>query len=551
MLRLLPALILLAVLTLAPLPAAAEKRLALVIGINAYDNMAESRQLKRAVNDARSVSAALTALGYDVITDENIGRARFNEQWQKLLDKIAPGDTVVFYFSGHGVEIEGGNFLLARDLPGIYYGRQEQLKREALSVQEFLLDLRQKKPRVSILILDACRDHPLIPPELKTATGSKGGLASMKDPPEGTFVMFAAGAGETALDRLPAGDADNVNSVYTRKLLPLLKQRGLELPDLARQLRSQVRTLAASVPHTQRPAYYDNLDGKFCFAGCEVEPQQVAAPSPSTPAPSPATSPNWWPWTDGTARDAGEAKAPSTGTSTPQAPGAPSDEETRRKLEEARAKIEAPPKPPPTAEPSRLSIPPSLFPPVAEQKLGWYAVVQSRPSSEAARAESMQLFAELQAKYPTILAKRTPGVLEADLGEKGKFLRTVVTAATREEATKICSDLRSAGYIGCWITDVGAALPKAAEPTQTGPTRISPSQAASPPGLALPSFPYRSILILGGELRKEAREESPSLRFVNAGERITLIGREGDWYFVLHETGNFGYVRKQAVSVPK
>ena len=113
---------------LLPSVAQAEKRIAFVVGIDKYDNLAPQQQLQRAVNDARSVGAALAPLGFEVVSAENVGRAIFNAQWQKFLDKINPGDTAAVYFSGHGVEIEGLNFLLPRDVPNISFGRQEQLK---------------------------------------------------------------------------------------------------------------------------------------------------------------------------------------------------------------------------------------------------------------------------------------------------------------------------------------------------------------------------------------------------------------------------------------
>jgi hypothetical protein len=98
-----------------------------------------------------------------------------------------------------------------------------------------------------------------------------GGLAPLKgEPPKGTFIMYSAGAGESALDRLPGNDPDPRNSIFTRKLLPLLGTKGLALHDLARQLRADVLQLASTVPHQQRPAYYDGVIGKYCLAGCEA-----------------------------------------------------------------------------------------------------------------------------------------------------------------------------------------------------------------------------------------------------------------------------------------
>src|SRR5262245_22762973 len=88
-------------------PALAQKRIALVIGIDRYDNLGNDRQLQRAVNDAKSVGAAFKALGFELIAAENLRRSAFSEHLQLFLDKIAPGDTAAFYFAGHGVEIEG------------------------------------------------------------------------------------------------------------------------------------------------------------------------------------------------------------------------------------------------------------------------------------------------------------------------------------------------------------------------------------------------------------------------------------------------------------
>jgi formylglycine-generating enzyme required for sulfatase activity len=83
---------------------------------------------------------------------------------------------------------------------------------------------------------------------------------------------------------LPKDDPDKVNSIYTRKLLPLLKTPGLPLHDLARQLRREVHDIAVAVPHVQQPAYYDGLIGKFCLAGCG------GAPEPKTASPATVSS---------------------------------------------------------------------------------------------------------------------------------------------------------------------------------------------------------------------------------------------------------------------
>jgi hypothetical protein len=270
------------------LPVAAQaKRVAFVVGINGYANLDAGAQLKRAINDARGVSRALRALGFNVKSLENARRSTFNAAWQQFLGSIEPGDEVAFFFSGHGVEIAGQNFLIPSDIPKISYGRQEQIKRESLSVSELLLDLRPREPRVSLLILDACRDHPLAPPEWRS--GEKpGGLAQI-DAPHGTFIMYSAGAGERALDRLPGDDPNPVNSVYTRNLLPLMQRPGLTLPEMARQVRVEVYALALSESHTQTPAYYDGVVGDYCLAGCAGQPAMLS--QDGAPAKSPRRRP--------------------------------------------------------------------------------------------------------------------------------------------------------------------------------------------------------------------------------------------------------------------
>ncbi|MBZ0148896.1 MAG: caspase family protein [Pseudorhodoplanes sp.] len=276
-------------------PAAAEKRIALVIGINDYDNLRADQQLKKAVNDSKAVGDALAAIGFEVLRAENVGRLEFNRIWQRFLNRLEPGDTMAFFFAGHGVEVAGSNFLLARDVPRVASGEDDLLKGEAIALARLLDDLRGRRPKMSLLILDACRDNPFPQPGGRSVGGSRG-LARV-EAPEGTFVMFSAGTGEAALDRLDASDGD-ANSVYTRWLIRLMPQPGLSLPDLAQELRRRVRELAARVRHRQTPAYYDEVVGRYCLGGCEgggaataslaIPPElaRPASPAPNEPLPA-------------------------------------------------------------------------------------------------------------------------------------------------------------------------------------------------------------------------------------------------------------------------
>jgi S1-C subfamily serine protease/uncharacterized caspase-like protein len=257
---------------------AQNNRVALVIGIDRYDNLEPRAQLKKARADARSVADALTSVGFTVIHKDDVTRSSFNSYWQDFLNQLAPGDTAAFYFAGHGIELGGRNYLLPRDVPNIRSGRDELTKRESLSLQEFLADLREKGTRLNLVILDACRDNPF-EQVAGRSVGSARGLV-VTEPPEGTFIMYSAGSGESALDRL--GDTDrDPNSVYTRQLLPLLRAPSLSLTEVAEQVRVGVRQMAATVQHRQTPAYYNQVLGRVCLAGgdCAARSPLVQLPT--------------------------------------------------------------------------------------------------------------------------------------------------------------------------------------------------------------------------------------------------------------------------------
>lgn len=264
-----PIVVLLSIVATEPLLEAAEgKRVAFVVGIGTYDNLAADKQLRNAVNDADGVSAKLSEIGFQVTKASNLTRSSFNAKWQNILDSLGKDDTFVLFFSGHGVQIDGQNYLLPRDIPFIEYGRQAQLTREAISLNEILTELTsgdRPHPKQSVVILDACRDNPLIPPGYKSVLTPRG-LAKVPES-DGIFVLYSAASNRTALDRLSPNDPIK-NSVFTRALLPLLGHKDLSIQELSTRLKDEVWTLAKTVKHDQRPTYYDGILGRFCLPGC-------------------------------------------------------------------------------------------------------------------------------------------------------------------------------------------------------------------------------------------------------------------------------------------
>uniref|UniRef100_UPI000A7F56FE caspase family protein n=1 Tax=Leisingera sp. F5 TaxID=1813816 RepID=UPI000A7F56FE len=168
-------------------------RRALVIGVDGYQNLAA---LQKARNDALAVSNTLAALGFDVTTLYDAGRRDINSAVSTFANQIKPGDEVLFYFAGHGVEVDGRNYLLPSDVPMVNFGDESFLTGESIAADRVLGTFQRKGARSTIMILDACRNNPF-PKDGQRSVGGTRGLVRM-EPPEGAFILYSAGAGQTA-----------------------------------------------------------------------------------------------------------------------------------------------------------------------------------------------------------------------------------------------------------------------------------------------------------------------------------------------------------------
>jgi hypothetical protein len=252
-------------LLLAAAAAQAEKRVALVVGNDVYQSLPADQQLRKAVNDARAVGVALERIGFEVTRGENLGRQQLVDRLDEMTRRLAPGDVAFFFFAGHGVSINGGNYILPSDIPNAEAGQETRVARAAYAESDIVADLQARGVRVAVVVLDSCRNNPFRRAGTRSL-GAERGLARI-EPVRGVFSLYSAGVGQAALDRLGETDT-NPNSVFTRVLAPALGRPGLDLGALAVEVREEVARLAGTVGHDQRPAYYDEtIGGRVYLAG--------------------------------------------------------------------------------------------------------------------------------------------------------------------------------------------------------------------------------------------------------------------------------------------
>ncbi|TVR09538.1 MAG: hypothetical protein EA385_06835 [Salinarimonadaceae bacterium] len=257
--------------------AEAQERHALVIGVDRYENVPD---LLKAGNDARAVAEVLEVVGFRVTLGVDIQRRDYSRLMSEFTRAIAPGDEAIFYFAGHGIEVDGRNYLLPADVPAARPGDEDFVRSESIAVDHVLDMIGRAGARVSMVILDACRDNPF-PREGTRSLGGGRGLGRVA-PAEGTFVLYSAGINQLALDRLSDDDPDP-NSVFTRALLPLLVEPGLPVQGMVRRVRQQVREMAQSVGHIQFPAYYDQLTDDYLIVPASLPGVGDAVPGVDRP----------------------------------------------------------------------------------------------------------------------------------------------------------------------------------------------------------------------------------------------------------------------------
>jgi uncharacterized caspase-like protein len=238
--------------------AAPEARVALVIGNDDY----AGGRLANAVLDARSMADSLRTLGFEVLAHENAGYRDMRRALADFGDRLSADGVGLFYYAGHGLQVNGRNYLVPVDAE---IKSERHVSAEAVDAESVLAEMQAAKTRVNIVILDACRDNPFVS-RSRGLGGITRGLAFMPAS-AGTYVAYATGPGSVAEDGQPGS-----NGIYTGELLKALKEPGLRIEDVFKRVRIAVQ---ARTENRQNPWDASSMTGDFFF----TPPPAVAPPS--------------------------------------------------------------------------------------------------------------------------------------------------------------------------------------------------------------------------------------------------------------------------------
>ncbi len=241
------------------------ERVALVIGNAAY----KQSPLANPVNDATDMALALRTAGFRVIARHNANRREMREAFDEFATALRRAQVGLFYFAGHGVQVRGNNYLIP---VGAEIKSEADVEIDAVDANYALSTMEEAQAKVSILVLDACRDNPFA----RTFRSASRGLAQMQAA-TGSFIAFATAPGTQA------ADVKGRNGVFTKHLLDSLRQHDTDTSKVFN------RTRAAVVRETagkQTPWDASSLIGEFSFRA----PPEASASTPAgtTPASTPS-----------------------------------------------------------------------------------------------------------------------------------------------------------------------------------------------------------------------------------------------------------------------
>ncbi len=194
-------------------------RIALVIGNGDYSGA----PLRNPVNDAHDMAAILRSLDFEVIEKTNLDKRSLENAAESFEDRVRSDDVALFYYSGHGLQVDGANYLIPLNAN---IDEENDVRYEAVELNRIIEKLA--KAKLNIIILDACRDNPF-----KGVRSASKGLAQIITNQVGTFIAYSTAPGATA------ADGSGRNSPYTKYLLEQM-QTDLKIEDTFKEVRKSV-----------------------------------------------------------------------------------------------------------------------------------------------------------------------------------------------------------------------------------------------------------------------------------------------------------------------
>jgi hypothetical protein len=225
--------------------AATERRIALVIGNGSYD----FGRLRNSVNDANDIAATLKKLGFSVILKNNVGHKEMETAIKELGRQLKKDDVGFFFYAGHGVQIEGQNYLIPI---GANIEEESDVRYRAVNLSRILDVMESTGNRLNIIILDACRNNPYA----KSFRSTTRGLAIVEKSPKDTLIAYSTSPNQVAID------GSGRNSPYTKALLDNITIPGMPIEQVFKKVRNSLDKVTGG---KQVPWYISSLGGDFYF----------------------------------------------------------------------------------------------------------------------------------------------------------------------------------------------------------------------------------------------------------------------------------------------
>ncbi|MDK9697685.1 MAG: caspase family protein [Siculibacillus sp.] len=289
----------------------AADRVALVIGNSAYRSQ---NPLSNPANDAADVGEMFRRLGFEVVEGIDLDSNALKAKLKEFRDKLDEPTLAVFYYAGHGLQVDGRNYIVPIDAK---IEKPDDVRLETVEI-DLVLQLMRAENRVSVVVLDACRDSPFAR-SLRRSTGKAtraaesayGGLAEVKTS-VGSVIIYATDPGNVALD------GDGRNSPFTEAFLKNAPEPGVEISRMVKRVRHEVVQVTGS---RQVPWDSSTLINDVYLAGGAPAEAQLASYTPEPPGAG--TLVRGAPPSDGA-----PAAVPATPTVAPASPAAPTAPQT-------------------------------------------------------------------------------------------------------------------------------------------------------------------------------------------------------------------------------